>query len=413
MIIHSAVWGREYIKVFLNYCLPSLNISDEIDVKLIVHTRKSDLSYFDGLKKYLANFELKVISDSMFKGKTAIDIHTEIWEETRLLYCKEIIFNLAPDTIWSSGALSKILFDIESKRASLGYIHYLRVNQEDLLNDVEIKDLIGLRPQSLYAIGRKYSHQLHYCNATDAIQSSKWPEYVYENFGSKEVSKIFLKEPLFYEGYLSREMINDQILRKNVLFYGSTSDIFCLSLTPKKADVDWYMNRPEFSEDYISTWLINFDEKIIRKFEECFVIWSEDENCGESGECKSLHELAKKIIFKSSYYRLIQGLSDSGFYSQANFLMANAELYIDLAILSNLEILTIVDTGDQSGQRSHSSSFWPSFERDFIAIFHNAEELNYAESKGFFYSSESYLRRGNKKYIKVFSTGHFQYYAKR
>jgi len=270
--IVTVVWGRSCIEIFLNYCLPSLGkIADKDDVSLIIYTKAKDKNYLSHLSA-----EIRLIDGQLFTTKSAIEIQSTVMKghNKGRGQVNHTLF-LAPDTIWSRGALELILFDI-SNGVDIAYIHYCRVLQDEILELTPLR-LLNRSPKELYKLALGYLSPIHNAHNLDSCYSSRWPEYYFTRENEVEVTKLVAKEPLVinWASELNEKNQISNLRRFDFKIYGGTDDVFCLSLTPKAKDQDWYETYSKLTSNKVANWSLRYaTDPYNNALEDRTVIWS-------------------------------------------------------------------------------------------------------------------------------------------
>jgi len=279
--IVTIVWGETYIYNYLKYCLKSLELFKSIEgVELLIYTRECDIPLLRNI-----NAKIEIINLNDFIGLSSIEIQAVILAKNSKLGKKtNYTWILPPDTIWSQGAVDKIMSDLK-KGIDVSFIHYCRVNDIEFLKDNQLILANQMVDASLlYKMAIPHISQIHHSHSIDAEFSTKWPEYYYKKEGSSQIAKIVAKEPLIYRGGIKLNKYNqiDNLRGLNFRLYGSTSDIFCISLTDKYKDSDWYENYSLLTPTKVANWARKYTlNPYNSEIEKINITWSTNHNPSE------------------------------------------------------------------------------------------------------------------------------------
>jgi|GEM_PF-6580551 len=245
------VWGEAYIKIFKNFCLASLEFEKYLnDFHWVIYTRDSDVCNFSDL-----NIEVRRIDDALFTNiSSPIVIQSTVLAQHHRQSTSKFIWYLPPDTVWSKGAIERIKVDL-NQDPDVIYMYYCRVNTQDSLRALSAQGCLH-SARELYELNRSYIHNIHKSHNINSKYSTKWPEYYWVGDDTIQVAKVVASVPLIINSS-KRLDSNNQVIDyqsvKNVI-YGGTDTIFCLSLTPKEKDYEWYENFSHLTPSKVANW---------------------------------------------------------------------------------------------------------------------------------------------------------------
>jgi hypothetical protein len=154
VIAGTIVWGETYVRNWLNYVLPSWLSSgnlpalfNQVDGEFRIYTRKEDIPFLDesplGHKlKDIAPIKIYLMEVG---GSPAVNITHDMFHNGIVADARaqdKAVFYLAPDVIWSDGALGHIGRSLSSGNVRV-IVHDYRVVTETItteLNDFRLKD---------------------------------------------------------------------------------------------------------------------------------------------------------------------------------------------------------------------------------------------------------------------------------
>jgi hypothetical protein len=271
------IWGLDYIELFFNYCLPSLdlkNYEEENEFEFLVYTQEKDIDIIDKRLKN-KNKKIKKINQTAFELYTPIEIQSKIlsFEASKN---SDVLFILPPDTIWSKNFLKYAISDLKNGKHAL-FVHYARINYDKNSDINYLKMSTNKNGYDLYQQVIPHISELHKCHSIDTKYPTKWPEYYFSQNNEVQVARIIIKEPIFITSNIKLDK-NNHVLNANensCRLFGNTKDVFSVSLTGIEKDKDWYQNLGYLNPEFVSEWLkvYNNNETQLSFFKNQNIIW--------------------------------------------------------------------------------------------------------------------------------------------
>lgn len=110
IVLGASIWGEHHIRMFLDYCLPSLRangnlpaLKKERDVQFIIHTRKEDADRFSSLGEYTIMLD---VDDSDKYAQLGIHQNSDL---ATAKYLEADYHCLMPDFVYSENFFSGML----------------------------------------------------------------------------------------------------------------------------------------------------------------------------------------------------------------------------------------------------------------------------------------------------------------
>lgn len=416
--IVSVVWGKETIHNFINYSLPSFDYKKQIftnpDFNLTIFTKAADFKYFESI--HTKNVIFEFIDEDNFEKFSPIEIHNKIWINFSKKHSESdsLIFYLPPDTVWSKDSLEIIVNDVKKDDIDFGYIHYYRVEEKEFLS--QLKNASNILPNKLYDIASNYTHNIHKSHYIDSSNFTIWPEYITAKTGKNEYNLVFSKEPLFSKSHIDLQLLKNNIVFKKMKYhvYGSTNNIFCVSLTEKYKDPHWYQEKNEFDINKIANWLVRYDyHKDYYKFMDNFIEFTSYSKSQKEKNIELLQTLEisyKKIIFNVSALILSKELANEERFFDANLIL----FYIH----NNFELIF-----NGSFKKKKKALIFSKNNNDHLPLNENVNDILFKINNDinnlFFMENENFQRLNNSTYIdkngkklfKIVETSCFIFYG--
>jgi hypothetical protein len=272
MQIVCVVWGSDYISIFKNFCLTSLEFKKYLnDFHWIIYTRVEDVPNLVDL-----SFEIRLIDESLFNNlNTPIVIQSTVLAKHQKQSTSKFIWYLPPDTVWSKGAIEKIKIDLAQDPGAI-YMYYCRVDAQEALKALSAVGALHDANQ-LYEINKNHIHKIHKSHNINAQYSTKWPEYYWVGDDSLQIAKVVASVPLIINMECKLDS-NNQIIeyqKAKIIMYGGTDTIFCLSLTPEQKDCDWYENYSHLLPSKVANWCLTYGyARPSNPLEDIFIKWA-------------------------------------------------------------------------------------------------------------------------------------------
>jgi uncharacterized surface protein with fasciclin (FAS1) repeats len=265
----TAIWGKWFVDVFLNFGLPSLLAPGNIPYlctngqgRYVIFTRHSDAERiaasdaFARLAQYLP-VELNALPDRRFAGNPH-DTHMELWGTAAKAAAErdEWIAFVIPDNITADGALGYLADQFSDGKTAV-YGIPLRVTAHTFLADA---DRLGFRSDGAWIISARALMRLAFENLSplglsylrDTQRFGDHPELVlYPVPGEGLVLRAFIHHSLAVDPprlQLTQALSPQRVDNPAEVGFLTDSDQFvCVSLTPISHQVDWFRERRPFS----------------------------------------------------------------------------------------------------------------------------------------------------------------------
>jgi fasciclin domain-containing protein len=265
----TAVWGKWFVDVFLNFGIPSLLAPGNIprlcangQGRYVIFTRRSDaerIAASDSFVRLSRHFpvEIEPYPDRFFAGNPHV-IHMDLWGKAAKSAADrdEWIAFMIPDNITADGSLGHLADQFLAGKTSV-YGIPLRVTEHTFLADADrlghrsdgawiipARDLMRLAFENLSPLGLSYLR--------DTQRFGDHPELVlYPVPGEGMVLRAFIHHSLAVDP-ARLELTEAMSPRRadspaEISFLTDSDQFICVSLTPISHQVDWFRERRRFN----------------------------------------------------------------------------------------------------------------------------------------------------------------------